>query len=323
VGRNPYRFSFDRLTGDLVVGDVGEGTTEELDWVPAGDGAGREADFGWGICEGSFLTGSTTRPCTTGVLPILDKFQADGWRSIVPGSVVRDPSLPSLYGRLVYGDHSKSALRSAVPATPRATDDRELPGVAVSGLTSFGEDAGGCVYLTTGSGVFRLVEDDARVPCAPAAPPGDGGGGEQPPVGDGGGSDGGDGPGPPGGPGAPGGPSAPTTRPAPLRLGWKPAQRALRNGGVVVTARCRRACRLTAGGTVRTGRRTLTLRKATRRARAGQRVRLLVRLTPRARVELRRQLARRRLPLVTVGVRARLDGVRATTVRRAAIRVKR
>jgi hypothetical protein len=324
--RNPFRFSFDRLTGDLVLGDVGEGTTEEINWVPAAGGAGKGADFGWGECEGSFDTGSRTTPCPlrSSVLPILDKFQdPDGWASIVPGYVVRDPSLPALYGRLVYGDYFQSALHSAVPAAPRATDDRALPGVEVANLTSFGEDAGGCVYVTLrGEGVYRLVENDTRVPCAPAAPPGDGGG-DQPPIGDGGRRDGGGGGG--GGGGGTGGdtPGGPATTPVPLRLGWKPAQRALRNGGVVVQARCARACRLTAGGTVQAGRRKLALRKASRRARAHQRVRLVVKLTPRARTELRRQLARRRLPLVTVGVRARHDGSRASTLRRAAIRVRR
>lgn len=323
--RNPFRFSFDRLTGDLVLGDVGEGTTEEINWVPAANGAGKGADFGWGECEGSFDTGSRTTPCPLrgSVLPILDKFQdPDGWRSIVPGHVVRDPSLPTLYGRLVYGDHYKRTLHSAVPATPAATDDHVVPGIDLDSLSSFGEDAGGCVYVTQfGKGVFRLVEHDTRVPCAPAAPPD--GGGEQPPVGDGGRRDGGGG-GDRGGGGTGGDtPGGPATTPAPLRLGWKPAQRALRNGGVVVQARCARACRLMAGGTVQAGRRKLALRKASRRARAHQRVRLVVRLTPRARTELRRQLARRRLPLVTVGVRARHDGSRASTLRRAAIRVRR
>jgi hypothetical protein len=173
--RNPYRFAFDRMTGDLVIGDVGEGTTEEIDLLPAAGGVGRGVDLGWNVCEGSFLLGSSTVPCTTGVLPIVDRFQDEGFQSIIPGYVVRDPSLPSLLGRLVYGDFFVARLRSAVPVLPRATDDREL-GVSVSQLTSFGEDAGGCVYATSAGGtVQRLVETDERIPCValadPPAPP--------------------------------------------------------------------------------------------------------------------------------------------------------
>ncbi|MBB4663840.1 PQQ-dependent sugar dehydrogenase [Conexibacter arvalis] len=303
--RNPFRFSFDRATGDLVVGDVGQGTTEEIDWLPASGGAGRAADFGWDRCEGSFMAGSVAQPCDVGVLPILDKFQSDGWRSIVAGHVVRDPSLPSLYGRLVYGDHFKRALRSAVPQDALATD-RELPGVTVSGLTSFGEDAGGCLYATTRDGLFRLVEDDLRIPCAPAAPPG--GGLPEPPVGGGGG----------GGTVVPG----PVARPLDLRVAQVRRQRVLRNGGVVVRARCAVACRLTATATLRLGRRRIALRRAGAIARGDERVRLLVRLTPRARSALRRAVRGGRRPAIALRVRARpLDGS-GSALRRATVRAR-
>jgi hypothetical protein len=304
--RNPYRFSFDRATGDLVVGDVGENTTEEVDWLPASSGAGRGANFGWNVCEGSFATGSRTTPCglTGSVRPILDKFHgADGWASIIAGYVVRDPSLPSLYGRLVYGDYFKSALRSVVPSDP--SSDRELPGVSVNSLTSFGEDAGGCVYATSGvrdGAVYRLVEDDARVPCAP------GGGGTPPPTGGGGGNGGGE---DSGGRGA-----------APLRVGWKRLQRVLRNGGVVVHARCATACRLGAAGSMRAGRRTFRLKTVRRTARAERKVRLLVPLTKPARTALRSALLRGGRPTFAIRVRAREAGG-TTVLRRAAVRAKR
>ena len=305
--RNPYRFSFDRATGDLVVGDVGEGTTEELDWLPASSGAGRGANFGWNVCEGSFVIGSRTTPCGVAgsVRPILDKFHdPDGWASIIAGYVVRDPSLPSLYGRLVYGDYFKSALRSVVPSDP--SSDRELPGVAIGSLTSFGEDAGGCVYATSGvsdGAVYRLVENDTRIPCAPAAPPGSGGT-PPPPTGGGGGAGS-------GGRGA-----------APLRVGWTRLQRVLRNGGVVVHARCASACRLSAAGSMKAGRRTFRLKTVRRAARAERKVRLLVPLTPRARTALRRALLRGGRPTFAIRVRAREAGGR-TVLRRAAIRAKR
>src|SRR5262249_48886067 len=112
--RNPFRFSFDRATGDLVIGDVGEGTTEEGDWLPAPSGGGRGADFGWNVCEGSFARGSRTTPCAqAGVTPpVLDVSHDDGTCALIAGPVVRDPSLPSLLGRMVYGDFCLDTLRS-------------------------------------------------------------------------------------------------------------------------------------------------------------------------------------------------------------------
>lgn len=313
--RNPYRFSFDRATGDLVVGDVGEGTTEELDWLPASGGAGRGADFGWSTCEGSFAQGSATTPCPLAgsVRPILDKPHAgERWQSIIAGYVVRDPTLPTLYGRVVYGDYSKPALRSAIPAAGGATDDRELPGVAISQLTSFGEDAGGCLYVTGGAptgAVYRVVENDATVPCQPAPPPG--GQTPPPPVGDGGGGG--------------GGPSAPGRRAAQLtfNLGWTHAQRVLRNGGTVLNVRCGTACRLTAGATLRIGRGARELPRVRRTAKARQLVRLRIALRPRDRAALRAALRRGGRPTVAVRVRAQPVAGGATVLKQATVRVRR
>jgi hypothetical protein len=163
--RNPFRFSFDRATGDLTIGDVGEETTEEIDFVPVGAGAGRGMNFGWAMCEGSFVWPTTSVRCHLGTLPVIDRFHSDGWCAIIGGYVVRDPSLRSLRGRYVYGDLCNSALRSARLATPRAVDDRPL-GVEVHGLTSLGEDAAGCLYATSLLGsVYRLVETSTQVPC--------------------------------------------------------------------------------------------------------------------------------------------------------------
>jgi len=308
--RNPFRFSFDRATGDLVVGDVGEGTTEEIDWLPAAGGGGRGANFGWATCEGSFQTGSPSRPCPLGdsVRPILDLFHSDGYVALIAGYVVRDPSLPSLYGRVIWGDNGKPELSSAVPADARATAAQT--GLSIQGLTSFGEDAGGCLYATAGSGsVYRIVENDTRVPCAPAAPPGDGGT-PAPPTGDGGG---------------PARPPASAPRPgAGGGVSWTvpKRQRVLRNGGVVLRVRCSARCRLSASATLKVGRRGYALKRASKRFRAKARGRLLVPLTARSRRALRIALRRGGRPAIVVRYRLTLAG-RAMRPLRQRVAVRR
>ena len=291
--RNPYRFAFDRTTGDLIVGDVGEGTTEEIDWLPAvgAGGAGRGADLGWNTCEGSFATGSTTTPCalTGAVGPVADQFHSDGYRSIIAGPVVRDPSLPSLYGRLLYGDYFVSALRSLQPTAGRASDSAVGPQAVVPSLTSLGEDAAGCVYATSGAGtVYRLVEQDTRIPCAlPAGPPAAG----PTPI------------------------AKPIGRPGATVLRGvraKRRQRVLQLGGAVVRVRCATACRVAAGGRLRVGAHVYRLRRVSRRADVAISMRLKPRLTQSGRDALRAALDAGRHPRVRVRVRAR-DGAGHTS----------
>jgi glucose/arabinose dehydrogenase len=157
--RNPWRFSFDRATGDLAIADVGQGETEEVDF--ATNGAAKGANYGWRPFEGRRRTpgiaGGESAP--NAVAPVIELSHDDGNCSITGGYVVRDKGLPALDGRYVYGDFCKGQLRSAKLAAGAASDDAAIPGVAtVDQLSSFGEDARGRVYVTSLSGpVYRLA----------------------------------------------------------------------------------------------------------------------------------------------------------------------
>jgi glucose/arabinose dehydrogenase len=152
--RNPWRFSFDRLTGDLVIGDVGQDTWEEIDF--ARRGTGRGANYGWSVFEGRSRFRSGSAPHA--VSPRLVHSHSAGYCSIIGGYVVRDRSLGSLYGRYLYGDLCKSALRSVkLGRSGGASGDRAV-GVSVGSLVSFGEDGRGRVYAVSINGaVSRLV----------------------------------------------------------------------------------------------------------------------------------------------------------------------
>ncbi len=153
--RNPWRFSFDRSRGDLIIGDVGQNAVEEIDFVRKGRGRG--ANFGWRPFEGNKRAFDESAPGA--VAPVITKTHGDGWCSITGGYVVRDRGVPGLYGRYVYGDYCKGQLRSARLTAGRATGDRAIAGVpTIQGLDSFGEDAARRVYVVSQSGpVYRFA----------------------------------------------------------------------------------------------------------------------------------------------------------------------
>jgi hypothetical protein len=164
--RNPYRFSFDRGSGALVIGDVGQGAREEVNYEPQPN-AGRGDNFGWSCREGS-IAFSTSDPACSGASgftdPIHDYTHSSGGCSITGGYVVRDPTLGDLAGRYVYSDYCQGDIRSIVPGLPRATGDRS-EGLRVQSPSSFGEDACGHVYVASLNGpVYRLVGDTPS-PC--------------------------------------------------------------------------------------------------------------------------------------------------------------
>jgi glucose/arabinose dehydrogenase len=153
--RNPWRFSFDRRTGDLTIGDVGQNATEEIDFVRKGRGSG--ANFGWRVFEGRDHYTSGER-ASGAIMPVITESHADGNCSITGGVVIRDPKLPAWRGRYVWGDFCVGVLKTAVLSGGRARNvtARKL---RVESLSSFGEDAQGRVYVTSLDGpVYRLVQ---------------------------------------------------------------------------------------------------------------------------------------------------------------------
>jgi glucose/arabinose dehydrogenase len=157
--RNPWRFSFDRLNGALTIGDVGQDNFEEIDYVPHGKAAGD--NFGWSAYEGDARY-NRDQTAPGAVRPILTYSHDGGACSVTGGYIVRDPGLRSLYGRYIYGDFCTGELRSFIPSSGGADDDRAL-GLTVPALSSFGEDNAGRIYATSlGGPVYRF--DPATAP---------------------------------------------------------------------------------------------------------------------------------------------------------------
>jgi glucose/arabinose dehydrogenase len=151
--RNPWRFSFDRKTSALYIGDVGQDTREEIDYAPRGGAAGR--DYGWSCWEGKRRYDGSRR-CPSAIPPVLDYGRGGGECSVTGGVVVRDRRLPALVGRYVYGDFCTGVLHSFRIVNGKATGDRRV-GLRVPSLSSFGEDARGRVYAVSLNGpVYRL-----------------------------------------------------------------------------------------------------------------------------------------------------------------------
>jgi glucose/arabinose dehydrogenase len=152
--RNPWRFSFDRSTGDMVIADVGQNAVEEIDFRR--NGTARGVNFGWRPWEGRRR--NFNEPAPGAVFPQVTKLHSDGWCSITGGYIVRDRALGSLYGRYVYGDYCKGQLRSVKLSQSRASGDRSLGLPTVPSISSFGQDARGRVYVASLNGpVYRFA----------------------------------------------------------------------------------------------------------------------------------------------------------------------
>jgi glucose/arabinose dehydrogenase len=165
--RNPFRFSFDRATGDLLIGDVGQDDAEEVDFAAA-PGRGRGANFGWKCFEGALPNDGTMPPCTPpGHVPPVFEYDRAGCQAITGGYVVRDPGLPSLLGRYVYGDYCDGVIRSVAPSTGTGEAAAGLD-LADFTLASFGEDACGRIYVAQLSGEVSRLVDGTASPCTPA-----------------------------------------------------------------------------------------------------------------------------------------------------------
>jgi len=224
--RNPWRFSFDQLSGDLLVADVGQNEIEEIDLLQHGKGGGQ--NFGWNECEGSQAFpphGRPRRGCDVPgtVKPVLEHSHAAGYCALIGGVVVRDRSLVGLYGRYIYGDLCQPQLRSAHIDPGGATAD--LPtGLKLDQVISFGQDSRGCVYVAQLSGRVYRIAPAGQEPACPE-------GGEGP-IAD---------------------PAADRAAPR-VVVGTSGAASALRRGALRLTVRCDEPCRIEAGAALARGR---------------------------------------------------------------------
>lgn len=168
--RNPWRFSFDRSTGDFVIGDVGQGAREEVDYLPSAGGSvgAAGANYGWNCREGLIAYSGAPAGCPSSGFtdPVFDYPHPDPdpsgdaafGCSIIGGYVVRDASLGDLYGRYLYTDFCTDEIRSLLlpQGGGLASGDRS-EGLTVDKPTSFGEDSCGRLYVASDEGpVYRL-----------------------------------------------------------------------------------------------------------------------------------------------------------------------
>ncbi|MFO1305817.1 MAG: PQQ-dependent sugar dehydrogenase [Burkholderiales bacterium] len=168
--RNVWRMSFDRLTGDLFIGDVGQGQREEIDFIPAGSAGGQ--NFGWRVWEGTRCNTSvaTTQQCAAlaQTPPILEyDHTANGagtgacGGSVTGGVRYRGSAIPALYGRYVFADYCTGRMWTAIPTGGAMWERATLADTGLN-IAGFGEDAAGEVYFAAGGTIYKLVAEEAQ-----------------------------------------------------------------------------------------------------------------------------------------------------------------
>jgi len=157
--RNPWRFSFDRSTGDLYIGDVGQGAREEIDVSTAASGGGKGTNYGWSIMEGMQCYDARSCDMTGLTLPVLEYSHNDGC-SVTGGHVYRGTAIPDLAGTYFYSDYCGGWVRSFRYVGGTVTEAHSWDALAPGGgVPSFGEDGAGELYVLSASGgVYRIVE---------------------------------------------------------------------------------------------------------------------------------------------------------------------
>jgi glucose/arabinose dehydrogenase len=153
--RNPWRFSFDRATGDLWIGDVGQGAWEEIDVLRTGTAGG--ANLGWNVMEGSHCFEPAEGCDTDGlVLPVAEYDHGQGC-SVTGGVVYRGAAIPGLAGTYLFGDFCSGTIWGLDAAAGRPAA-RVLAATGLA-IASFGEDEAGELYVADLSGgrVLRVA----------------------------------------------------------------------------------------------------------------------------------------------------------------------
>jgi glucose/arabinose dehydrogenase len=152
--RNPWRFSFDRVTHDMWIGDVGQGQHEEIDHAPAGRGG---QNYGWSVMEGPVCFRRPDCNRTGLTLPVASYTHSGGRCTVVGGYVYRGHDQPALRGIYLFGDFCTGEIFALDAAHPRAGFAKVLD--TDLSISSFGEDDRGELYLTSlGTGqLFQVM----------------------------------------------------------------------------------------------------------------------------------------------------------------------
>ncbi len=154
--RNPWRFSFDRTTGDLLIADVGQNQWEEVNFLPAGSPGG--SNFGWNIMEGTHCYDRNTCDQTGLILPVIDYRHEQGRCSITGGYVYRGSQFPTLGGVYFFGDYCSGEIWG-MTAGEDGRFSAQVLYRSPSRIASFGEDAAGELYVVDISGgIYQIRE---------------------------------------------------------------------------------------------------------------------------------------------------------------------
>jgi glucose/arabinose dehydrogenase len=155
--RNPWRWSFDRMTGDLYIGDVGQSSREEVDFLPASRVGGTLENYGWNHYEGNLHDTCPNDALNhTGDLIFPKYAYGRGVGStVIGGYVYRGSNMPGQRGRYFFGDEGSNWIKTA---DARTLGNRKTLGFTVPFLYSFGENSRGDLYVVSGAGpVYKLV----------------------------------------------------------------------------------------------------------------------------------------------------------------------
>jgi glucose/arabinose dehydrogenase len=155
--RNPWRWSFDRQTHDLYIGDVGQNLYEEIDVQPASSTGGE--NYGWNIMEGLHCYSPSSGCNQAGItLPVLEYDHSQGC-AVVGGYVYRGSAIPALQGTYFYSDNCSSFIRSFRWTGSGIAESKSWPALETSAsVSSFGEDSAGELYVVDLAGrIYKVV----------------------------------------------------------------------------------------------------------------------------------------------------------------------
>ena len=184
--RNPYRNSFDRQTGDLILGDVGQMLWEEIDYAPAASGAGKGTNFGWPCWEANHSYDlQRPTPCTTCSnttcmqFPAYEYDHSVGRCSVTGGYVYRGSAIPDLVGTYFFADYCAGRTYSGqfvggdlANVTERTNELRPVDQtVNLGSISSFGEDKDGELYICDLGGELFKIIPLAALDTTPVPPP--------------------------------------------------------------------------------------------------------------------------------------------------------